>query len=115
MSVLAYIDSQNSDFLELRKIEKSLFERLIGKLREADDPRVSIGQREAALDFCEKLWLTLIQDIMSKQNRLPAELKAKLASIGLWIVKECTRIRGDGGGSLEAIIEVNEIVMAGLE
>jgi flagellar biosynthesis activator protein FlaF len=68
-----------------------------------------------ALHYVRKLWSLLIEDLASPGNSLAPELKAKLISIGLWMLKETELIRLEKSDNFNGLIEVSETILAGLQ
>lgn len=64
--------------------------------------------REAvdALLFVSRLWTILLQDLASPENGLPAQLRADLISIGIWILKEADLIRREESDNFAGLIEI---------
>ena len=62
------------------------------------------GSREAieALFFLRRLWTIFLDDIAEPGNGLPEQLKAQLASIGLWMQREIEEIRAGRSTNLSS-------------
>jgi flagellar biosynthesis activator protein FlaF len=60
-----------------------------------------------------RLWLTLLEDLNSPTNRLTAELKGRLASLGATSVRHGRRVI-TGEATLQLLIDINRAIMAGL-
>ena len=67
-----------------------------------------------ALYFTRQLWLTFIQALGSPENALPAELRATLISIGIWVLKEADAIRLETSTNYAGIAEICGIIRDGL-
>ena len=95
--------------IELRRIEKCAFDNVIRQLKCSctSDSTVS---REMALNSAEELWLILLEDVVHPENILPPSLKAKLLSVGIWIIKECYALRMQNQRSLDQLIDISEII-----
>ena len=74
------------------------------------------ASREAieALFFLRRLWTIFLDDIAEPGNGLPEQLKAQLASIGLWMQREIEDIRAGRSTNFEGLIEINAIIREGL-
>lgn len=59
------------------------------------------------------VWSVLRLDLSNEHNGLPKELRASLVSLSLWIERETSDVI-DGNGDIDALIEVNRNIMAGL-
>lgn len=99
----------------MRIAEADAFDRIIKLLKESDEDSSNIALRRSAISSTEQLWLLLLEDISKNENILPKELKTKIASIGIWIIKECMYLMTEKNKSLEQLININEIVRAGLD
>jgi flagellar biosynthesis activator protein FlaF len=73
------------------------------------------GEFAEALRYLDDLWSVLLEDLISPENGLPQELRAKLVSIGIWILKRSAAIRDGAGHDLQAFIEINSSMLAGLK
>ena len=65
-----------------REAEARAFRHVNGLLAAAADA----PSRVAALHKTHQLWGILLTDLASSANGLPSELKARLASLGLWVL-----------------------------
>jgi len=74
------------------------------------------ASREAveALFFLRRLWTIFLEDIAQPGNGLAENLKAQLASIGLWMQREIEDIRSGRSTNFDGLIEINAIIRAGL-
>ncbi len=123
MSVSAYknVIRQNE---APRQIERRVFARITAELeRHAEEydfsetylDRIRIlsgGLRQALLENL-KLWSALKFDLMSPGNALPAELRAGLLSIAIWVERQTAQVTGGENGVLD-LIEVNHSILNGL-
>ena len=75
------------------------------------------GSREvlAAVAYLQKLWGFFISDLADANNELPRDLRATLASLGLWVIQECDRVISGSGGNISLLIEVNTAIRDGLK
>ena len=48
-------------------------------------------------------------------NELPAQLRAGIVSIGVWMMKEIDRVRGGVTNDLTPMIEINVLIRNGLK
>lgn len=96
-----------------RDIEYRVFAKITAELQDANRPDGHFATRIAAVHRNRELWQTLAFDLADDGNMLPAELRAKLISLAIWVTKESARINKEGG-SLEALINVNQSIMQGL-
>jgi flagellar protein FlaF len=109
MSVARYAATQNSA-ASPREIELRAFRYVNGLLAAATDT----PGRATALYKTTQLWSLLITDLLRDDNELPADLKGRLVSLGLWAQREAADRLADGG-SLAPLIELHRDMIAGLE
>jgi flagellar protein FlaF len=76
------------------------------------DPR-DVPGRIDALDWNRKVWTVLGADCSHPENRLPAELRASIISLSIWVSKHTSAvIRREE--EIEPLIDVNRLIMQGL-
>ena len=108
-----------------RQIEGRVFARITGQLKhhkadwvasEGDKlARLGVlanGLRQALFDN-RMLWLRLQTDLADNSNAMPPELRAQLLSLALWVDRACNDVIR-GGDGLDALIDVNDSLIAGL-
>jgi flagellar protein FlaF len=97
-----------------RDAEYRLFGQVTHALIEADKAdRTDLQQTIDALNWNRRLWSTLAVDCSSDANLLPANTRAQIISLSLWVSRfssEVMRTRA----SLQPLIEVNRAIMQGL-
>jgi flagellar protein FlaF len=97
-----------------RAEEREAFRLVIGLLHEAEAKGVRSVEAAAALMSLRRLWSALLEDLATPQNDLPHDLRAALVSVGLWVMREAEAVRQRRSSSLRGLIEVNEMIGAGL-
>ncbi|MCX7686226.1 MAG: flagellar biosynthesis regulator FlaF [Acetobacteraceae bacterium] len=93
-----------------REIELRAFRYVNGLLTGAKGP----AERAAALHKTHRLWTLLIEDLSGPGNGLPAELRGRLISLGLWAQREAMARLTDGG-SLQPLVALHRDMIEGLE
>jgi len=98
----------------MRAQEARALDRVIAQLREADSygPRSRAGIQ--ALYQLRTLWTVFLDDLNGPENALPTPLRARLLSIGIWVIKEIERLRTGESTEFAPIIEINQIIRDGL-
>lgn len=98
-----------------RERERLALDQAVELLTLAD--KAEPGSREvlAAASYVQKLWGFFISDLADANNELPRELRATLASLGLWVIQECDRLTTATGGSIPMLIDVNSAIRDGLK
>jgi len=96
-----------------REIELRIFEQITTALEETGQPDIHFTSRIAALHRNRELWMTLMCDLADDGNQLPKSLRARLISLGLWVINETQRLVRTND-SLTDLIEVNRSIIRGL-
>jgi len=73
-----------------------------------------IAGRMDALDWNRRLWSVLAADCATEGNQLPAQLRASIVSLSLWVNRHTSAIMRNEAG-FEPLISVNKMMMQGLE
>lgn len=68
-----------------------------------------------AIAFSQKLWSTLLTDLASRENALPAETRASLISIGLFVLRALDDVRGGRSDDLTAVADVTNTIADALK
>jgi flagellar biosynthesis activator protein FlaF len=97
-----------------RAAERRAFEHLISLLERAKIKGVSSREAVEALHFLNKLWTMLLEDLASPGNALPADLRARLISIGIWIMKQAQLLRVGAAKDFQSLIDITRSVATGL-
>jgi flagellar protein FlaF len=97
-----------------RDIEHRVFAQVTAALQEASVPGAHFTARIRATHRNRELWQTLACDLADEGNALPAELRAQLLGLAIWVTRETTRVQCDQS-SLQDLIDVNISVMEGLQ
>jgi flagellar protein FlaF len=97
-----------------REAEYRLFGQVTRALIDASQlDAAEISQRIDALHWNRELWAALAADCASEANQLPAELRARIISLSLWVSRHSSAVMR-GEESFEPLIDVNRSVMQGL-
>jgi flagellar protein FlaF len=97
-----------------RETEYRLFAQVTLALIEASklDP-LDIGGRADALDWNRRVWSVLGDDCANRDNQMPAQLRASIISLSIWVGKHTSAvIRREE--EIEPLIEINRMIMQGL-
>lgn len=95
---------------EIRAIEHS-----IQLMKKAGDVGMKPVDVVEAVFFVNRLWGVLMEDLASRDNELPEELRAKLISIGIWVLRTTEEIRQEKVTSFESLISISQIIAMGLK
>jgi len=113
MSLQAYEKTQRQSESP-RDIEYRLFGQVTHALIEADKAdRADFQHTIKALNWNRRLWSALAVDCSSDANQLPANTRAQIISLSLWVSRFSSEVMRSRG-SLQPLIEVNRSIMQGL-
>ena len=96
-----------------RDIEYRVFEKVTSALELAETAPHAFAQRIQAAHDNRTLWQALASDLTSDENVLPAELRARLISLAIWVTGETDKAVHHGA-SLRNLIDINHTIMVGL-
>ncbi|HZZ62610.1 MAG TPA: flagellar biosynthesis regulator FlaF [Roseiarcus sp.] len=115
MYEFAYNEAVEDSHQTMRARERAALDRVIGILRVAQEKGPLSRERVEALFYLRRLWTIFLDDLQDPNNELPAQLRAGIISIGIWMMKEIDRVRTRATDDLAPMIEINEIIRGGLE
>ena len=97
-----------------RDAEFRLFSQVTLALVEAShmDPKDFAG-RMPTLDWNRRLWSALAADCADPGNQLPAELRAGIISLSIWVGKYTSEVIR-GREDIQDLIDLNRTIMQGL-
>jgi flagellar protein FlaF len=98
-----------------RERERLAMSRSIELLEAAEQKGGRSREAIEALLFVRRLWSMLMEDLASPDNDLPANLRADLISIGIWVMREADQIRLGKSANFRGIIEVSAAIRDGLQ
>ena len=96
-----------------RDIEYRVFEKVTSALEQAEMAPHAFAQRIQAAHDNRALWQALASDLTSDDNVLPADLRARLISLAIWVTGETDKAVHHGA-SLRNLIDINHTIMVGL-
>ncbi len=111
----AYDDTLEDDQKDARHDEKEIIERSIQLMIHSDQYPDELKSRLAAMYFTQRLWSHFLSDLASEENTSPAETKASLISIGIFILKHIEKMRSAPSTQFKPIREISETIAKGLE
>jgi flagellar protein FlaF len=123
MSVAAYKNTIR-EVESPRDIERRILTRITGEMERhaaAYGAAATKSKRQgvlsrglaAAISDNVKFWTAIRHELSHPSNQLPAELRAGLISLGLWVERECAAVLG-GGGDVAALVSTNRAIAGGL-
>ncbi len=114
MYQFSYADVQTDAVADAKDREKQLLSRSIDLLMTAKLKGTTSLDAVNALHFLNRVWTIFVEDLGNSENALPAELRANLISIGLWLLREAEEIRQGRSENFEGLIEVSQIIRDGI-
>lgn len=97
-----------------RQAEYRLFAQVTMALMNAAKlDKFDLGGRMDALDWNRRLWSVLGSDCADPANTLPAETRAGIISLALWVGRHTTDVMA-GKEDIQDLIDVNRMIMQGL-
>ena len=115
MYTFAYSESLAESPSEGRQSERMLLMESIDLMRAAEAAGAQSRVAIEATYFVTKLWCHLIEDLGRPENALPPELRAKLISIGLFLIRASDEVRSGERRSFSGMIEITTTIAEGLK
>lgn len=110
----AYAQTQKSS-LSPREIEAMAFTKAALTLAEAKDRLEDYDTYASALKFNQLLWTIIQADIIDTKNKLPAQLKANILSLSIFVdrqtIKALANVKAE---NLDLLININKNLAEGL-
>lgn len=114
MFMQAYQDVADDEQDSARENERVAFEQIIQLMKQSDAELGDHPLRVKAIHNTSQLWSHLLNDLASEENANPAELKASIISIGIFILKHLEAMRAERSLTFLPIIEISETIRKGL-
>ena len=112
---LAYDEALSDSPLEARARERKAIARSIEYMEAAEVEGPQSRESIVAVNFLRQLWTILIEDLASEGNALPPVLRARLISIGIWILRQAEEISMERQTSFRPIIDISKLIQEGLK
>ncbi|WP_457798529.1 flagellar biosynthesis regulator FlaF [Methylocystis sp. S23] len=97
-----------------REREREALQAAIAKLALAKARGALSPEAFEATAFVRRLWTIFLADLSAEENGLPADLRAALISIGLWMRRETDLIDEGKSSNFDGLIDLNQIIADGL-
>ena len=114
MYQLQYADIEEDAIADAKTRERELLQRSVDLLIAARDAMPNGMQIVEATHFVRRIWTAFLNDLASPDNQLPAELRANLISIGVWVLKENDKIRLGESEDFDGVVEISRTIMKGI-
>ncbi len=112
MSYQAYQKAQQSAE-KPSQVEYRLFAEVTNALIKVKDRAIRDKQMVEALDWNRRMWSVLSSDCGTEGNGLPAQLRAGIISLSIWVSKHSSAVMR-GEESIDDLININRTIMEGL-
>ena len=112
--VAAYEQQQKRN-LSPREVEAMAFTKASLLLEDAKKVTGNVEEFSKALRFNHLLWTIIQADLTEPDNALPAEIKANVMSLSIFVDKQTTKaLRSHNPNDLDVLININRNLAAGL-
>ena len=112
--IQAYAQTQKSS-MSPREVEAMAFTKAALMLEDAKRNLDDYDNYAAALKFNQLLWTIIQADIVDKENKLPAAIKANILSLSIFVDKQTIKALADTKARhLETLININKNLAEGL-
>lgn len=111
---LSYAETLSQNPRHVRAMEREVLKGLATRLRQGE--LAGPGSKDAivALALLNATWSALLSDLASDENDLPLDVRAKLISIGISVLRESEEIRLGRSSKMDFLREMTDIVADGL-
>jgi flagellar biosynthesis activator protein FlaF len=97
-----------------RENERRAIEQSVALLRSAEKAGPRSRESVDAIIFLNRLWSYFLEDLAKPENGLPDEVRARLISIGIWMLKEAEAISNGKSRNFAGLIDVSNAIAEGL-
>ena len=112
--IQAYAQTQKSS-MSPREVEAMAFTKAALMLEEAKNNTDDYDSYASALKFNQLLWTIIQADIIDKENELPAQLKANILSLSIFVDKQTVKALADTKTRhIDSLININKNLAEGL-
>ena len=112
--IQAYAQTQKSS-MSPREVEAMAFTKAALLLEEAKNNTDDYDSYASALKFNQLLWTIIQADIVDKENELPAQLKANILSLSIFVDKQTVKALADTKPRhIDSLININKNLAEGL-
>jgi|JI7StandDraft_1071085.scaffolds.fasta_scaffold491792_2 flagellar protein FlaF len=110
----AYADIIDAGSAVGRRREREALDRSIELLEAARAHGFRSHAGAEAIFYANRVWSFMIEDLSLADNDLPADVRANLISIGIYIIQQLDTLRAGDEAAAENIIEITTIIRDGL-
>lgn len=114
MYKFSYEEMLNESGGRQRENERLAIEQSVTLLKSAEQAGPRSREAVEAIIFLNRLWSFFLEDLSKAENGLPDDVRAKLISIGIWMLKEAQAISNGKSSNFSALIDVSNVIAEGL-
>ena len=114
MFIQAYEEILSDEQGNVRESEREIISQTINSMESSDAAPNDVLGRVKAIHFVREVWSYFLNDLASSENETPAELKASLISIGIFVMKHLEQMRIDNSVKFEPLVEISRSIEKGL-
>ena len=98
-----------------REIEYRLFAQVTSALADVEklDKASNLRKVIDVLDWNRRVWSAFAMDCASPDNQLPAQLRASIISLSIFVDKHTSAVMREGE-DIQDLIDINRLIMQGL-
>ena len=112
--IQAYAQTQKSSMAP-REVEAMAFTKAALMLEEAKGKVDDYDSYAAALKFNQLLWTIIQADVVDNENQLPAQLKANILSLSIFVDRQTIKsLANTKAENLDTLININKNLAEGL-
>jgi flagellar protein FlaF len=112
--IKAYAQTQKSS-MPPREVEAMAFTKAALMLEEAKGKVDDYDSYAAALKFNQLLWTIIQADVVDNENQLPAQLKANILSLSIFVDRQTIKsLANTKAENLDTLININKNLAEGL-
>ncbi|MFA5957150.1 flagellar biosynthesis regulator FlaF [Hyphomicrobium sp.] len=97
-----------------RDNEREAIAQSVALLKSAEKAGPQSREAVDAIIFLNRLWSFFLEDLAKPENGLPDDVRAKLISIGIWMLKEAQAISNGKSRNFAGLIDVSNVIAEGL-
>lgn len=114
MYKFSYEETMSEEGSRQRSNERQALEQSINLLKSAEKAGPNSREAIEAIFFLNRLWSFLLEDLAKPGNALPDEVRAKIISIGIWMLREAEAISNGKSKNFKGLIEISNLIAEGL-
>lgn len=114
MYKFSYEETLNESGNRQRENERLALEQSVALLKRAELAGPQSREAVDAIIFLNRLWSFFLEDLAKPENGLPNDVRAKLISIGIWMLKEAEAISNGKSRNFAGLIDISNVIAEGL-